>query len=267
MRFSKEKEDKIIEMYLSNIDTVQIGKYFNTWNTSIRRVLLRRNIPIRSNGVATTYLTNPVFQKEILNREESYFLGLLITDGCISNNTLTLGLKEEDVYMLERYAKFLGPKVSVNKYFHTKHNKYQYEVKGKNKKIINRLQQLANFINKSFDLILYYPLNFDVLRGIIDGDGYITKEKGYVHIFKGSKNFLIQIQEFLKKYNIYSSIHKTHSCWKLSILRQKDIIFLYEKMYYSTDLFLLRKKERFGPLLEKFKSKNDINSGNFCQES
>jgi hypothetical protein len=34
------------------------------------------------------------------------------------------------------------------------------------------------------------------------------------------------------------------------------------KMYYSTDLFLKRKRNKYGPLLEKFRSKHSENSGN-----
>ena len=49
MKFSKEKEESIIKDYLNGENTVQIAKKWNTYNTSIRRVLLRNNIKLRTN--------------------------------------------------------------------------------------------------------------------------------------------------------------------------------------------------------------------------
>jgi DNA invertase Pin-like site-specific DNA recombinase len=45
-KFSKEKEQEIVNMYIKGLSQVEIAKYFNTFNTSIRRVLKRNNIKI-----------------------------------------------------------------------------------------------------------------------------------------------------------------------------------------------------------------------------
>ena len=47
-RFTKEKEDEIIHLYKSGKTQKEIAMQFNTFNTSIRRVLLRYNIIPRS---------------------------------------------------------------------------------------------------------------------------------------------------------------------------------------------------------------------------
>lgn len=251
-KFSINKETEICNMYNQGKNTVEIATQFSTFNTSIRRVLLRNNIILRKNGEAQKFSKNSLFEKENLTKEEFYYLGLLITDGCISNNRITLSFKEEDVYMLEKFAKFLGEKVKVNSYFSKSHNKIQYEVKVRNKILSNNLKKLAIFENKSFDLNLLIPLNFDILRGIIDGDGYVGKKKCIIKIFSNSINFLKTIQDFLLLNNVHCCIKQEKTVKSLHINKQKDVLFLYEKMYYLTELFLIRKKDNYGSLLEKF---------------
>lgn len=253
IKFNKEKIEEIIKLYLLGKNTVEIAKIYNTYNTSIRRVLIRNNISLRTCSMVRSYIDNTRFVNSELTRKESYFLGLLVTDGCISNNRITLSLKEEDVYMLKSFASFFGKKVKVNKYFHTAHNKFQYEVKLRSNELSNNLQKLANFINKSLELEMKIPLNFDILRGIIDGDGHVRINT--VSIFSNSVKFLNQIKDFLNKYNIVSYIHTDkRGLSSISIHKQQSLLFLYNKMYYSTDLFLKRKKNKFGPLLKKFES-------------
>lgn len=43
-KFSIEKERDIIQKYKSGKNTIEIAKIYNTYNTSIRRVLLRNGI-------------------------------------------------------------------------------------------------------------------------------------------------------------------------------------------------------------------------------
>jgi len=250
MKVKAYNENEIIEWYLNGLNTKEIANKLGTYNTTIRRILLRNNIKIRTKlDMARRYSRINIFE-EVLSKEEYYFLGLLITDGCIHNDRITLGLKESDMSILERFAKFLGDNVKVNHYFHKKHAINQFEVKVRNKIVCNNLKKLANFTNKSSDLELYIPLNFNILRGIIDGDGSTLNQ--YIKIFGMSLVFLNQIKSFLLEYNIESYITRNKTCYQLSVYKQKDVLFLYDKLYYDTDLFLERKKTNFGPLLKKF---------------
>lgn len=43
-RFNSQKEASIVEDYKSGKTTIEIARKWNTYNTSIRRVLLRYNI-------------------------------------------------------------------------------------------------------------------------------------------------------------------------------------------------------------------------------
>ena len=101
MRFSKEKERLILDDYLSGLSTVKIAEKWNTYNTSIRRVLLRNGIiPRNLKESLRTVDKNPF---KLGDEKSEYFLGLLLTDGNIyhrknSNSvSISLSLKDEDL--------------------------------------------------------------------------------------------------------------------------------------------------------------------------
>ena len=257
----KFPEEEIVKMYLQGFDTVYIGKLYNTYNTSIRRVLLRHNVPLRGSREVQTRVSNLVFQSPVLSREESYWLGMLVTDGCISNDYLSLSLQEQDLYQLEKFAKFLGDRVKVNKQFNKKYKIFEYQVKAKDFNLIPKIRLLANFYNKSIDLQLYVPLNYDILRGIIDGDGSIGtyQNKTRVQICSASSVFINQLKDFLKQEEIDFCLNddtrefRKNTLYVISIHKQKQILSLYHKLYNDTDLYLNRKKLKFKHILEKYK--------------
>jgi len=253
-KFNREKELKIISMYESGKTQKEIALYFNTWNTSIRRVLLRNNIDIRGNSEIQRFVkTNPFRDGD---EKSDYFLGLLVTDGCISGKTVTLGLKEEDVYMLEQFASFLDSRVNVNRYFHTKHNKYQYEVKFKNPDTVEYLKNRAIFYKKSFNLRFNIPLNWDIFRGISDGDGgfySINNEKGIKWtLTSASYAFTIQVKKFLENGGYHPTlVRKLPNMHILSLYRQKEIKKLFTDLYQDANIFLKRKYLKLATFLEK----------------
>lgn len=269
-KFTTEEVQNIIDLYNKGYTQKKIASLYDTYNTSIRRILKRNNINIRGNDIIQSYIDYDRFISQNLSREESYFLGLLITDGCISGKCLTLGLQEKDIDMLEKFAKFLGSKVKVNKYFHKKHGIYQYQVAVRNEKICSNLKKLAVFDNKTTNLRLHLSLNFDILRGIIDGDGcvYSGGGKTLISISSKSKDFVEQISQFLFTKNVHHTINqRKDGLFSVHINKKKDVLFLYENLYNSTNLFFQRKKDKYGLLLEKSKRLYLLNSGNHVQES
>lgn len=54
-----------------------------------------------------------------------------------------------------------------------------YHVNISNNEAIEWLERKANFIRKSYSAKLYVPLNWNILRGIIDGDGSMIFSNKY----------------------------------------------------------------------------------------
>lgn len=268
-KFSKEIETEMIRLYVNeNKNTNEIAKIFNTYNTSVRRVLLRNNIELRSYGVAQ----RRVHLKDIKDKEKTpdfdYFIGLLATDGCITGDRIVLDFSEENKELLNYWNEFLGNTCNIICSIHKVFKVPQYRIAFRNPEIKDYLATFGIVPRKTFDLSLSY-INWDVLRGIIDGDGCIASTNNgttlRISITSACKNFLVQIQEFLNKYSIQSSILESdrnkNITYDLHIYKSEDIVTMYENLYTNAHFFLKRKEEKFGPLLEKFNRCRLVNSG------
>lgn len=261
---SKFNELEIVEKYNNGLNTKQIALEYGTYNTTIRRILIRHKIPLKSTSERLRFVqSNPFKENDLIS---DYFLGLLISDGCVSNRTITLGLKEEDVYMLEAFALFCSPNLKVYRYFHRAHQIYQYQVAFRHKEVADWLQNKANFKNKSLECRLFVKLNSTILRGISDGDGcfHIDKNNNLRwDLANGSRDFCLQIMDFLTLYNIKSSLIYNH-CWH--VITCKDSYKLGQLLYSTSGPFLLRKRNVWAGYSGRSRRINRLNSGNLSEQ-
>lgn len=250
-KYNIELVKEIISDYQSGMSQKEIAIKNNTYNTTIRRILLRENILIIGNSIRQRKVKTSPFKN---NRESYYFLGLLIADGCISNKRITLGLQEKDLYILERFCDFLGYSIKINKYFATAHNKYQYQVNFRQPDVVNWLQQKANFVNKSFEAALYIPMTWDILRGIFDGDGSVVLINKSLRFFICGKApiLMYQIRNFLVSCGYHPTINTDKTgLITVNLYRKSEITRLFQELYEDTDLFLNRKHQIMATFVEK----------------
>lgn len=265
-RFNNEDVSNIIRLYKSGKSQKDIAEIYDTYNTSIRRILIRNNIKLRGEAASQAYVKKNPFKRN--DEYSDYFLGLLLTDGCISNNKVSLSLKEEDLYMLEEFAKFCSPRLQVTKYFHSVHKKYQYSVHFKDSRgiVISYLNRLGNFTNKSYDCKIYKPINYNILRGIIDGDGSIELTRGgkfiRISICSKSESFINQILFFYDKEGIrYSVRRRIDGLLYVYVYSKKSLLKLGNNLYQNAHIFLKRKYERWSHFVEIQRQNNTLNSG------
>ena len=269
-KFSKEKEQEIIRLYTEeNKSTVEIANIFGTYNTSIRRVLERNNVRIRSYSEARRFVElEDISSKEGTN-DFDYFLGLLATDGCVTNNKIILDFSEENKELLDYWNEFLGNKCNISISIHKVFKVPQYRISFRNKEVADYFATFGIIPRKSFDLKLKY-INWNVLRGIIDGDGCVsttnTGNTVKLGITSACKGFLVQIQDFLKEEGFTSFINKSYRnknpIYDLFVYKTSDLIEIYKRLYDNAHYFLKRKRNNFGPILKKFNDSNSVNSVN-----
>lgn len=85
---------------------------------------------------------------------------------------------ENNKELLEYWNEFLSNKCNINCSIHKVYKTPQYRISFKNKEVCEYLKLFGIKPRKTFDLQLKY-INWDVLRGIIDGDGsIIAKNNG-----------------------------------------------------------------------------------------
>lgn len=268
-KFSEDKEQEIIRLYTEeNKNTNEIAKLYNTYNTSIRRVLERNNILIRSYGVAQRKVNLEDIKSKEGTSDFDYFLGLLATDGCITNNRVVLDFSEENKELLDYWNEFLGNKCNITVSMHKVFKAPQYRIAFRNEEVCEYLETFGITSNKTFDLTLKY-INWDVIRGIIDGDGCVSSSNRgstiRIGITSGCKKFLEQIQQFYIKYGITSYLNESNRninpTYDLYVYNTNDIIKIYNNLYSNAHFFLKRKEMKFGPLLRKLNMESLVNSG------
>lgn len=243
-KFSQEKEQHIISEYLLGKSPKQISIELNTFNTSIRRVLLRNNIIPITSAQRWSNREN-VFDN---NSEESYYwLGFLIADGCVHDKTaVSLSSAEKDYLHLEKYAIFV--KAPIKRVYNKVFNLFETRVIFRDKLINKYLVSLGVTPRKSLTIKLNIPLNEHILRGIFDGDGYARKTNGDMEIATGSLELMYQIGDYLSSNNIHYTTHK--GAGKVNIIgiySSKSCKKLYELFYTNATVFLERKKTVLSP--------------------
>lgn len=265
MKFSKEKEKLILDDYLSGLSTVKIAEKWNTYNTSIRRVLLRNKITPRNLKESLRTVNENPFK--LGDEKSEYFLGLLLTDGNIYHRkninsvSISLSLKDED--LVKEFREFVCPKNKVSKVLQKKYSTYMYTVSVKQDSIANWLEQNGNFYNKSYNCDIYIPLTSHILRGIFDGDGYWHRTNNGNTIQWGicgkSYIFLYRIYLYLQGKSINSYIRKRNTntgyLYYLEVYRTVDVIKVANLMYKEAHIYLLRKYDKWHLFEETLREK------------
>lgn len=237
----KYNEQYIVDQYTKGRTQKDIANELKTYNTTIRRILLRNRIKLRSNTEIQSFVKHNPFSS--ITSETEYWLGLLATDGCLTNGKIILEFKEDDVKLLKDYKKFLRSPVNILTSRHRSGKKLK-RVQFRNKEVYKTLQKLGITERKSYTLNLNFPITYNVLRGIIDGDGYIRKSKTHeISICSASKNFADQINDFLNAEGFNPCKNTRKNLHFISLHRKQELIDLHEKLYKDAEYFLRRKYE------------------------
>ena len=78
--YTNEVKDKIVELYLKeHKNTVEIAKMFNTYNTTIRRILIERKVPLISIRERLHKVTLDSIKHPEGRPDFAYFLAILET--------------------------------------------------------------------------------------------------------------------------------------------------------------------------------------------
>ena len=264
-KFSKEKELEIINLYKRGYTQKEIAVRYNTFNTSIRRVLLRYNIHLKGNDKQQRLCKHNPFKK--YDERSEYFLGLLITDGNIDyaskRKRIRLSLNEKDGYLIEEFLKWSAPKAKITKTLQKLNNSYMWSASITNEEALNFLEKAGNFHNKSFEAKLYKPLTYHILRGIIDGDGGVYKQNTSAvkfSICSKSITLIKQIENFLIRENFSPTIYEWHNLYYIQIVKIEEVLRLGQLLYNNAHIFCKRKYDRWLAFYESRRA-NGVNSG------
>lgn len=253
---SEKDENEIIEKYINGSTSSELAKeYGYKTNKSITDILKSHNIAPKnyreelSNNVSYCKLSLKKIDSDI----KGYFLGLMLTDGWICQSRKYIGLQMTDKDCIS----FLSDKLKV-KYTtipsrnNSRKKMYRIILYGKDR--YNDIQKFGVIPHKSLTLsgpsLNDIPIDIlpMVIRGVIDGDGWIRKDGGEFYICSASKQFIDWCNKALKKLNFNSlNIHfknnEYNGLWYIRTSK-KDNIDKLKNIIYKKPYGMMRKYNR-----------------------
>lgn len=256
---------------------LEIAKELNISRNTLSKYIksFRKIDPKIAGGRYRKYKFNVNYFKFIDSVEKSYWLGLITADGNISKTKLSIGLIEEDSYILEKFMKDLNHKGNL----YTKNSYIKKD--GYLRKTFKTLNVYSDIIvkdlakfkilpNKTFntiipDEILINKIMFwAFIRGYFDGDGCITKIykkfsgkflKYKVCIPKvtisGSKELISCIIKYTNNLKWY--MYFNNNIYHCELRNIEDIKIFYNSVYdNSKDYYLTRKKEKMEECIKEY---------------
>ena len=190
--------------------------------------------------------------------DKAYWLGWLLTDGCIEGNSISISLQERDKYILDIFSKDIGVENKVKPF-----NKSYYRLYFCSKKMVSDLAKYGIVKNKTFSVVLpdiedKYIADF--LRGCFDGDGgfSVLNSRGKTEIelsFCGNINTVSKFNELLSKQCglAEKNVTKNNSIFRVRWSNKDEVLKICEFFYGGLSSHKLdRKYEKF------LKIKNEV---------
>lgn len=257
---SKENEIQIIEYYKTKPMTIkELCDKFNLCNVTIIKILNKYNIKRYNRTKLFSPQLDEHYFENIDNEEKAYFLGLIVSDGCIYSQNIrssmvVITLQGCDKYILEHFIKC----IKSNKHI-TSDGRGCFEIQILSDIMVNDLRKYGLFENKSLHTIFPKNLPKDLychfIRGLIDGDGSISfynRQNRYCHVkairfCQGNKKFVEDFIKFLHDNigtKIISVYQEKENLWSCAYRANSDMLLLINYLYKDATIYLTRKKEK-----------------------
>lgn len=240
-------EDEIVSGY-KNGDSCQTlaDKYEVSFGT-IRNVLDKHKVK-RDNRYHNLTL-DLKYWSTIDTYDKAYFLGLMITDGNVCGNFVSLSLKSTDSDIIETFAQKTH---NSNKLSEDKRGNGMIRTGAKCKDWVKDLVKHNVYANKTYTTA--FPDTVDeklmshFIRGLIDGDGWISYKSHSIG-FCGTERLVTQVRDklvdVLGVFNV-KVIHSGQHLWMINWASKRDIKNIGEFLYKDKrDCYLKRKYNNY----------------------
>ena len=268
-KLSKKQINQCVDMIKSGNSITDISDELKMDIDTIRNIANEYNLIISVKKVSRDIKNidfNDNYFENIDTEEKAYFLGLIYSDGNVREHNggyyLSIELKREDKYILEKLATELK---CENKIYDRDRKTNFGESHMSNftscnsKKIFDDLARFNIVPDKSHTTTSFInieeliPNNLikHFLRGLIDGDGTISKRyttrQNVIAIYQNEINFCYEFDRLLKKsmndYDLYENIivNKNTGVYNLRYRRIDDIKKICDFLYNGSNIYLKRK--------------------------
>ncbi|HQO37364.1 MAG TPA: LAGLIDADG family homing endonuclease [Candidatus Omnitrophota bacterium] len=184
-----------------------------------------------------------------------YVVGLITTDGCLSNDHRHIDITSKDYQLLKAVKSAASLTNKITDKYNGRGQK-SYRIGLANRKFYDFLLSVGLMTNKSLILgPIDVPREYfaDFLRGVIDGDGCIRTwihptnhgKQWSLRVYSGSRRFLLWLRDMVtQQFSVTGSMHvndtKANPCWilKYGKMAAREIC---RRCYYPRCIGLNRK--------------------------
>jgi hypothetical protein len=240
----------------------QIWSELNLHNTTVRRILLQYGRTLETASEAKAIVP--------YRKLSSYWLGMMATDGTVHHRRTRIELSLKDKEHVEKFRNYLSPNLKIYHLFHNKYGSPIYRVCFSNKGIYDDLVAIGITPQKSSTLNYKGVIDYDFLRGVIDGDGtiFVGKKDSYIAIYSKSRSFIVNILLFMRRNKYRPTIeHRKDGLLAVKLFKKEDKVNLLYNLYKDAHTYLERKYVKAACLYWKLTGQHLPNSGNQRQES
>lgn len=253
-KLNKKDEDSIVNRYVGGESGKKIAKDYHITPSKVYDIIKNNGYNIRSSTeVNRKYDINEHYFDNIINQNQAYILGLLIADGSRSaySYNISLSLQASDVNILEKIRNEIGSTKPLRFTALSKKNPHysdQYVIVITNKQICMDLEKYGIIPRKDFQTT--FPKELDpilyrhVIRGILDGDGFISKTEDRVGI-TGNDQLLQFVNDYIsEQLGIHCTIRylsKDKPTVDLRIAGKNQVKKFLDYIYKDAELYIDRK--------------------------
>lgn len=240
LNFDTERAE---EMYANGKSTYKIAEELEPCRSKIRRYIRDyADVDLRGSANYNQKVNSKTFFQP--TNEARYWIGFLMADGNVYDNTITINLQKRDRCHLEKFRKFIGTENELRKIETAERKQNQFGLTFTSRRIANDLKRHGVIPNKSSGTkVKKLEEDPNFWRGMIDGDGWISRPN------KPPRITLYGIVPILEQYKKYcqdkvgtnaSIIEKTHAySFKLTGQMARDMI---QHLYCNQNIALKRKE-------------------------
>ena len=205
---SKEVTSKVIEMYKEQPSLRRIQKELNLTQQVVKRTLIENEITLivdsRDKSLNRGFKPNLEAFTDFTDEKQLYYYGLLLADGNLHKNVVSIILKYCDAPILEPLAEYFGEGYTVQKkvvrgedYARLSIAHYRVTenlVKQGFEPAKSMKERIPNFYDESYNMRHFW-------RGFVDGDGTVRFPNNVRDVrLLGSKEIIDGFISFVEKY-------------------------------------------------------------------
>jgi len=236
---------QIIHLHSLKLSIKKIAKELKCSANTVRNIYRTYNLStynVRKYALDETFLNS-------IEERQAYFLGWLWTDGCLvsGRNVISFQLQTQDKYILEYFSDWIFGQNLVKVYKRDTFKAGNYcSLQIYSHTLKQKCIDLGCSSNKTFTIefpIISKEMYRHFMRGVLEGDGWISPSEYKINIASASLKFLHQIKDNIE---VESRVIDGESNTKNLIIQgKKSVLSFLSWIYDDANYYLERKRDRY----------------------